>query len=423
MSDIARHVRSFGTLDGSGMESAMRIINDQLDRINSRLGGIGNDFIDDPAQAIPASDPPAQAWFNVIGLDGQFHVYITLPQNINPTSVAVMGLQNTQSDMNSAGDAIYHQIQSCLSIDFDLAHGLVDYGVTSQVTLTVQDPNATRFWRIRSSYDQVNWNDWQIFSSSILCGPVGVWSQLLRNSANSLVSSAVSYTGTNPLTQFGTSTQINVAASFWTAGDQTISYNPGSVDPGSYGTWLLYAIDNTRVGGTVTFIATQASSDITANDGSIYFGKITTAGGGGGTGGGGGGGTCCRAGVPVRGNDSQPKDISTVRVNDILMGIDGGPEVVQKVDVIPARPCFHVEFDAAGKLIKKDYLGDFTVYRLHLDRSHTYIAGANGVIDGACSEHIIQYSGGGFCQVFEAVVGEPFNLINGGCGSHNVSKQ
>ena len=90
--------------------------------------------------------------------------------------------------------------------------------------------------------------------------------------------------------------------------------------------------------------------------------------------------------------------------------------------VHPDRPCFRLEFDAAGRLTKKQYIGNFTVYQIELDRTHTFLAGENNVIDGACSTHTIQYAGGGFTDVFGAVTDETFNLINGSCGSHNYLK-
>jgi len=104
------------------------------------------------------------------------------------------------------------------------------------------------------------------------------------------------------------------------------------------------------------------------------------------------------------------------------MGADGGPEVIQHIELHPACSCFRLEFGSSGKLTKKQYIGDFTVYAVQLDRSHTFLAGRGGVIDGACSTHTIQYAGGGFVQVFEIVPGETFALRGGAVGSHNYRK-
>lgn len=101
----------------------------------------------------------------------------------------------------------------------------------------------------------------------------------------------------SPLTQHtSTSTQIDVAATTWQFGDGTVPYNSGSVDPGSFGTWYIYASDPTYSGGAVSYVATAQPWGILGANGYVYFGKITTVSGtvatgtGGGTGGGGAGG-------------------------------------------------------------------------------------------------------------------------------------
>ena len=104
------------------------------------------------------------------------------------------------------------------------------------------------------------------------------------------------------------------------------------------------------------------------------------------------------------------------------MGADGGTEIIQRIELYPGRPCFRLEFDSSGKLTRKQYIGDFTVYAIQLDRSHTFLAGTAGVIDGTSSTHTVQYAGGGFVTVFEMVPGETFALTSGAVGSHNYRK-
>jgi hypothetical protein len=378
---------------------------------------------DDPSAQLTVLAPPPPVQFTVVGVDGQFQISITLPENINPPTVTLF-MNKILGNSNQLGTSMVHQLQSATTVNFDAAGSVQTYGPFSELTQTFQLPNQTLFWRIRSSFDGSNWNSWQIFSSAVTCGPVGVYSGLLRNSANSINQAATTPTGSSPLTQNGTTTAINVASSVWKCGDQTINYNSGSVDPGSYGTWLVYANDPQRAGGTVTFFAVNAANqaNITSDNGNIYFGQITTASGGGGTGSGGGGGTCCRAGVPYRMSDGSDRDCSLLRPGDALRGADGGIEIIQRIELHPARPCFRLEFDSGGKLTKKQYIGDFTVYAVQLDRSHTFLAGSGGVIDGACSTHTIQYAGGGFVHVFEAIPGETFALTDGAVGSHNYRK-
>lgn len=94
---------------------------------------------------------------------------------------------------------------------------------------------------------------------------------------------------TQPLSQSGTSTTILVAAATWQFGDHQISYNSGSVDPGSFGTFDVYADDPFHSGGAAIFSAVVVpSTAVVAKRGRIYVGRITTVSGGGGTGGGGG---------------------------------------------------------------------------------------------------------------------------------------
>ena len=107
------------------------------------------------------------------------------------------------------------------------------------------------------------------------------------------INTAGTPTATSALcSQSGTSTTILVAGSTWQFGDGTISYNSGSVNPGAFGTFYVYADDPGLTGGAVTYVSTATPSNCNAADGRLFFGKITTAGGGGGasTGGGSGGG-------------------------------------------------------------------------------------------------------------------------------------
>jgi hypothetical protein len=93
------------------------------------------------------------------------------------------------------------------------------------------------------------------------------------------------------LSQSGTTTAIVVASGQLQFGSASVSYNGGSVDPGSYGVWYVYCDDPKYSGGPVIYVATQSVSALVANNGRLYLGKILTISSGGGSGGGGGGGT------------------------------------------------------------------------------------------------------------------------------------
>ena len=72
----------------------------------------------------------------------------------------------------------------------------------------------------------------------------------------------------------------------------TVSYNSGSITGLSFATlYYVYTDDSTKAGGAVTYVSTTEPTDIVANSGRYYLGRITTpADGAGDTGGGGGGG-------------------------------------------------------------------------------------------------------------------------------------
>jgi hypothetical protein len=252
---------------------------------------------------------------------------------------------------------------------------LVDYGISPQLAYEVQDPNVTRFFRLRSSFDGQNWNAWQIYSSPITCGPVGVQSELLRTAALTQVNSA-NTPNVQPLTQHLTTTRIDVTITTNTFGSApNVIYNSGFVDPGVFGTWFVYCLDAQRRGGTVTYLATLTNPTVTNDDAVVYFGYITTAGGGGGTGVGGGGGPCCVAEVLSPLIDGTRLPQSALRRGMVLRGVDGGPEPIERIELVPNVPCFR--------------------YRSE-----------NGLVLRGCSaQHSLQYDGGGFDPAFRIVSG------------------
>ncbi len=124
-------------------------------------------------------------------------------------------------------------------------------------------------------------------------------SQLASTFKNNPINANGAFTGSNPLSQSGTTTTILVSSNSVQFGAGQVSYNSGSVNPGSYGTWYVYTDDRTFAGGSVTYQASANQNVQMAADGRISFGKITTTSGGGGSGSGGGGGGCFSGNVLV----------------------------------------------------------------------------------------------------------------------------
>src|SRR2546421_12354223 len=134
-----------------GIAHRMAIYDDQL--------GIFDGFLDDPSD-IPTNKPaPPAAGFQVNGVDGKFEIQITLPQDTPPPTVTLYRA-SFGADVNRGRAPMVHQIQSAANMLFDANGNVTTYGPTPETSLSVTNPNVTLFWRLRSSYDAVHWNDW-----------------------------------------------------------------------------------------------------------------------------------------------------------------------------------------------------------------------------------------------------------------------
>lgn len=104
-----------------------------------------------------------------------------------------------------------------------------------------------------------------------------------------------------------------------------VPYSAGSITPLNDSTaYYVYASDPTFAGGAVTYFATTTNPDVTAQEGIIYFGKVTTpAFGGGGTGGGGGGGGPCFSGNTRLVTPAGNLAIADIRVGDKVLALNG----------------------------------------------------------------------------------------------------
>jgi hypothetical protein len=99
----------------------------------------------------PASAPPPPATLSVAGANGSFNYAITNPaQSINKT--------------------IYHELSRSSQSSFVGGSGVTTLPVTTDTKGSVPAPGVTEFWRIRSSYDQNNWNSYQVLPGPISAG-------------------------------------------------------------------------------------------------------------------------------------------------------------------------------------------------------------------------------------------------------------
>jgi len=108
-------------------------------------------------------------------------------------------------------------------------------------------------------------------------------------------------TGATGLSNDGVSHVVVVSASTQQFGAGQVNYNSGSFDPGSFGSFFAFADDPQFDGGAVTYQSSTSPVDITAADGRVPFGGITTASGSSNTGGGNSGGTTGGGGAGGRG--------------------------------------------------------------------------------------------------------------------------
>lgn len=172
------------------------------------------------------------------------------------------GIGTTVQNINSTG-----QLNSLLNVLSDRTLDNIDDTTNYQRTTPTQATGATRAFNALNGQSQL--------AGSFHNNPLNVQS---------------TYTGPNPITQAGTTKSITIAASTQQFGDGRVSYNSGSITPSLYGTYYIYADDPNYLGGSVIYVATQNAADLTAANGRVYFGVITTKASGGGTGTGGGGG-------------------------------------------------------------------------------------------------------------------------------------
>jgi hypothetical protein len=294
------------SIGGNSIDAAVRNPDDMRRLLNGIAGrlamyddqlGLIDGFLDDPTDGTANKPAPPAAGFVVKGVDGKFEIQITLPQDAQPQTVTLYRA-SFFFDRNRARADLVHQVQSATNMLFDSSGNVTTYGPTPETSLSITNPNVTLFWRLRSSYDQLNWNDWQIFSSASACGPIGVSSGFLRSTSgapNMSVNSSNNAT-VNSI-DAGSSVTIRVygpggPGTSWTrfdgqAGQTTIP--SGTLTGRLYNTtyWVVYAADT----GYATYTLDQFNNVLM--DQLLWAGKITTvsSGGGGGTTGGGGGGT------------------------------------------------------------------------------------------------------------------------------------
>lgn len=129
------------------MQTVMLAIYDQLDLNNQALG---TNFLSPVnSQQKPASAPPPQASFTVSGANGAFNGQITNPPQ-------------------AANKTLYHEVSFSSSSNFTTSITVLP--VSTATSFNYANPGAAVFWRLRSSYDQQNWNSYTYFAGVVDSG-------------------------------------------------------------------------------------------------------------------------------------------------------------------------------------------------------------------------------------------------------------
>jgi hypothetical protein len=116
-------------------------------------------------------------------------------------------------------------------------------------------------------------------------------SQLASSFHSNPVNVSATPTSSTLLSNDGSGFGINISASTLRTGAGDVTYSSGTVSPGSFGTWFIFADDPQFQGGSVIYQASGLASAVTAADGRVSFGAITTVSGTPNMGGGFSGGT------------------------------------------------------------------------------------------------------------------------------------
>jgi hypothetical protein len=125
------------------------------DRIVATLPQLAGTKVDSPLSPGVGAPLPQACTFAVRIVGGLADIEITLPQFAQAVTPQLQK-QQIISNPNALLGTILHKLQSCSDASFTAAAGLKDYQPTSQTHILKLDANT--FWRMKSSYDGKNYN-------------------------------------------------------------------------------------------------------------------------------------------------------------------------------------------------------------------------------------------------------------------------
>jgi hypothetical protein len=179
------------------------------------------------AQPTAFTSPPQPSTVTVTGANGSFNVSIA-------------------SSQTAGNAAIYHELSSSSAANF--TSGVTVYPVSTTTSYVLQNPGATLYWRVRSSYNQKNWSSYYTQTSAVSSGQM----------SSAATASNLSLNQSN----FATVDSIGAG------GSATVRiYGPGGV--GTAWTSILGSNSKVIPGGTITNVA-YGTNGYVAWDGNQY---------------------------------------------------------------------------------------------------------------------------------------------------------
>jgi hypothetical protein len=142
----------------SDLRETLTGIYNEFQAVYSQIGSGPLTKVDSAASATSVSSPPPPCSFQATGANGSFSVAITLPQNAS----------GANAPKNATNAPIYQQLSSSTVANF--SSGVSSYPISSNTSFVFPNPGATLHWRLRSSYDQKNWNQWSVQPGSVDAG-------------------------------------------------------------------------------------------------------------------------------------------------------------------------------------------------------------------------------------------------------------
>lgn len=168
--------------DNAAMRRVLVSHSSVMQRIADKLGINVDDVPDAQLQ------PPRPASIAVTGSNGRYTVTITNPlpdadfragmiRDEPPFQGATTGearknrkMNLTRQDDGRRNQRILHELQSSTSSTFNA--GVITYGPSEQKQYDIPDLGSTRYWRVRSRFEDSPFNDFTVYMNST--GPVGV---------------------------------------------------------------------------------------------------------------------------------------------------------------------------------------------------------------------------------------------------------